>query len=159
MNSELCLQYSHFWRLFGRIVGDFDGEAWIKTGRKAGIPVRIAFHLLKSSKYYMKDAQITSFESGKAFDVNCETAPVDELPSIRDVVQCIKVFTKKSDEWISGMDLSATNNDFEWAGKTNLGVVLFLYKHNYFHIGELSSLLNESKKGEADDNFVKSLNE
>jgi hypothetical protein len=158
MNSEINIQYSHFWRLFERLVSEFDNESWIKTGRKAGIPVRLSFHILKSTKYYIKDFEMTKFASGKAFDINCETASINELPSIEDIVLCIKEFSKKTEGWIANIDLLKINNDFEWAGKTNLGLLLFVYKHNYYHLGELSSLLNEAKKGEVDDNFVKTLN-
>jgi hypothetical protein len=49
------------------------------------------------------------------------------------------------------------NKIFYWAGKTKLGLVLFLLRHTLHHIGELSSLLNESKNGVADDNWVKAL--
>jgi hypothetical protein len=63
----------------------------------------------------------------------------------------------KTEKWLSEMDFHAENRSFEWAGETKLGVVLFLLRHSVFHIGELSSLLNESKNGDAEDNYVKAL--
>jgi hypothetical protein len=53
------------------------------------------------------------------------------------------------------MDYSAKNTAFPWAGETRLGVVIFLLRHSLYHLGELSSLLNESKHGDAEDHYVK----
>jgi len=53
------------------------------------------------------------------------------------------------------MDYDAENLSFDWAGRTKLGVVIFLLRHNLYHIGELGSLLNESRNGEAEDNWIK----
>ena len=157
MNLELISQYSHIWRVFERLVNDFDDTSWIHTGRKATTPARLSFHILKATKYYIEDKSTIEFASGKSFDINCETANEEDLPSRSDVIACIKEFAKKTESWIVEMDICAVNQAFEWAGKTKLGVVLVLIKHSVYHLGELSSLLNESKNGEAEDNYVKAL--
>jgi hypothetical protein len=157
MNTELISQYAHIWRVFERLVADFDDVTWICTGRKAMTPVRLSFHILKATKYYLEDPSPMEFASGKSFDVNCETANEDALPARNDVILCIREFAQKTEGWIAEMDLHSANKAFEWAGKTKLGVVIFLLKHSVYHLGELSSLLNESKKGEAEDNYVKAL--
>ncbi len=157
MNTELISQYAHIWRVFERLVSDFDDAAWLHTGRKATTPVRLSFHILKATKYYLEDRSAAEFASGKPFEVNCETAEEAALPSRSDVIACIREFAKKTESWITGMDLSGANQAFEWAGKTKFGVVIFLLKHTVYHLGELSSLLNESRNGEAEDNYVKAL--
>lgn len=157
MNTELISQYSHIWRVFERLVNDFDDASWTCTGRKAGTPARLSFHILKATKYYIEDTTSIEFASGKSFDVNCETATEEALPSRGDIIHCIREFAGKTDTWIAGMDLSSVNKAFEWAGKTRMGVVIFLLKHSVYHLGELSSLLNESKNGEAQDNYVNAL--
>lgn len=157
MNSELMAQYAHIWRVFERLVDDFDDTAWFCTGRKANTPARLSFHILKATKYYIEDTSAIEFASGKSFDLNCETADEEALPSRSDIIHCIREFAKKTECWIAEMDLSSVNEAFEWAGKTKMGVVLFLLKHSVYHLGELSSLLNESKNGEAEDNYVKAL--
>jgi hypothetical protein len=157
MNTELISQYAHIWRLFERLVNDFDDTSWICTGRKATTPARLSFHILKSTKYYIEDTSTIEFASGKSFDVNCEIAREEALPSRNDIIQCIRELAKKTESWIAEMDLRSVNKAFEWAGKTRMGVVLFLLKHSVYHLGELSSLLNESRNGEAQDNFVNAL--
>ncbi len=157
MNAELISQYAHVWRVFERLVNDFDDTAWFCTGRKATTPVRLSFHILKATKYYIEDASVVEFASGKSFDINCENASEDALPSRNDVILCIREFAKKTESWIAAMDICAANQAFTWAGRTKLGVVIFLLKHSVYHLGELSSLLNESKNGEAEDNYVKAL--
>jgi hypothetical protein len=157
VNTELISQYSHIWRVFERLVNDFDDTAWIHAGRKATTPARLSFHILKATKYYLEDSSAVEFASGKSFDTNCETADEEALPSRSDVIICIKDFAKRTENWISEMDIYAINKAFEWTGKTKLGVVIFLLKHSVYHLGELSSLLNESRNGEAEDNYVKAL--
>lgn len=62
---------------------------------------------------------------------------------------------EKKEKWLTEVDYQAENKKFYWAGETQLGLVLFLLRHTLYHVGELSSLLNESKNGVADDNWVK----
>ncbi|MFZ6028334.1 MAG: hypothetical protein ACOYYS_11520 [Chloroflexota bacterium] len=157
MNAEFIQQYAHTWRVFERLVNGFDDEAWLRTGRKATIPVRLAFHILKATRYYTEDTTTVSFASGKSFEINCETAGEEELPSRADIVACIRELREKTACWLAGIDLAAKNEAFGWAGETKLGVALFLLRHNLFHIGELSSLLNESRHGDVEDHYVKAL--
>ena len=157
LNTELIAQYAHLWRVFERLVNDFDDTSWICTGRKATTPARLSFHILKATKYYLEDRSAIEFASGKSFEINCETANVEDLPSRRDVILCLREFARRTEIWLADMDVASANQAFEWAGKTKLGHVLFLLKHSLYHLGELSSLLNESKNGEAEDNYVKAL--
>jgi hypothetical protein len=157
MQNEFISQYSHTWRVFTRLVNDFDDAAWIDTGRNATIPVRLSFHILKATKYYIEDRSDIKFASGKAFDVNCETANEDELPSRQDILNCIDYFSRKTEKWLTEIDYMSTNEAFPWAGKTKLAVVIFLMRHSLYHLGELSSLLNESRNGNVEDNYVQAL--
>ena len=157
METEFIKQYEHTWRVFERIVKDFDNDAWIHTGRGTITPVRIAFHILKGVKYYIEDSTTLLFASGKSFESNWETAPDEDLPSQNDILVCINELQAKTEKWLTEMDFHAENRSFKWAGETKLGVVLFLLRHSVYHIGELSSLLNESKNGDAEDNYVKAL--
>ena len=157
METEFVEQYGHTWRVFKRIVKDFGRDAWIHTGRGAATPVRIALHILQGVKYYIEDSATTIFESGKSFECNSETAKEEELPSQNDILTCIDGLKVKTENWLSEMDFSAENKSFEWAGETKLGVVIFLLRHSLYHLGEISSLLNESKDGNAEDNYVKAL--
>jgi hypothetical protein len=79
----------------------------------------------------------------------------EELPSRDDVLACMNELEAKTDRWLSEMDFDAENLTFDWAGKTKLGVVIFLLRHSVYHIGELGSLLVQSKNGEVEDNWIK----
>jgi hypothetical protein len=157
MKAEFQKQYAHAWRVFERLVNDFDDAAWFAAGRRATRPARLSFHILKSTKYYLEDSSELRFASGKPFATDCEKAPDDALPSRADIADGIKLFAAKTDRWLSEMVYSAKNTAFPWAGESRLGVVIFLMKHSLYHLGELSSLLNESRNGDAEDNYVRAL--
>jgi hypothetical protein len=157
MKIEFIKQYAHTWRVFERIVQDFNNDAWFHTGRKTITPARLAFHILKAVKYYIEDATSILFASGKPFDNDWETAKEEDLPSQNDILVCINELEVKTQKWLSEMDYNSENKSFKWAGETKLGVVLFLLRHTLYHMGELSSLLNESKNGDVEDHYVKAL--
>jgi hypothetical protein len=157
MNNELMKQYAHIWRVFERLVDDFDDDAWLHTGRKTMVPARLSFHILKSTKYYMEDSSTMVFASGKSFENNPGDTPDADIPSRADIVACIGEFKEKTDAWLSAMNLQAKNEPFPWAGESKFSVALFLLRHTLFHIGELSTLLNESQNGDVEDHFVKAL--
>ena len=78
-----------------------------------------------------------------------------ELPTQDDILSCIEALRIKTEGWLSEIDESSENRAFPWAGRTQFGVIIFLLRHMLYHIGELSSLLNDSKSGEAADNWIK----
>lgn len=155
MKSEFIEQYGQTWRIFEGIVKDFDNDSWIQTGRGTNTPARISFHILQGVKFYIEDSSTIIFASGKRFERNWITVKEEELPSQNDILECINEMKVKTEIWLSEMNYNSENKAFDWAGKTKLGVVIFLLRHNLYHIGELSSLLNESKDGEAEDNWAK----
>jgi len=157
MKTEFIKQYAHTWRIFENIVKDFDQDAWIRTGRGAITPVRVAFHILQGVKYYIQDPVPMLFPSGKSFEGNCWEIVQEELPSQNDLLACMDELRDKTEKWLSEMDFGAKNESFEWAGQTKLGVVLFLLRHSVYHMGELGSLLSESRNGDVQDHYVKAL--
>lgn len=157
MNTELIQQYEHTWRIFARLVEAFDPDAWLHSGRGTITPARLAFHILKGVKFYIEERSTLVFASGKSFERDWETAKVEELPSQPDILTCIDDLRIKTKNWLAIMELSDANISFPWAGKTKLGLVLFLLRHTLYHLGELSSLLNESRDGDTEDHWVKAL--
>jgi hypothetical protein len=157
MKTEFISQFEHTWRVFERLVKKFDSEAWMHTGRGAITPARLSFHILQAVKGYIEDPFPVLFLSGKSFDCDWVTAQEEDLPSQDDILACIHELRGKTNQWLSELDFDCGNSAFPWAGKTRLGVVLFMLRHTLYHLGELSSLLNESKNGVVEDNYVKAL--
>jgi len=157
MKTEVIKQYAHTWRTFAGIVKDFDEDAWLHTGRGVILPVRIAFHILKATTYYLEDTSTVLLAAGKPFDGNWETLEKGDRPTQDDILAGIEVLQAKTEQWLSDMDFEAENKAFGWAGATKFGVALFLLRHTLYHIGELNALLEESKNGKAEDHFVKTL--
>ncbi|MEJ2562516.1 MAG: hypothetical protein P8Z42_07485 [Anaerolineales bacterium] len=154
MQDEFVKQYEHSWRVFEKIVEAFDEETWLHTGRKSYTPARIAFHILKAVQYYIEDKTITHFASGIQFEDEWDETGEGQLPTQDDVLSCIRYLREKTAFWLIGMDFEGKNTKFEWAGKTKMGVAIFLLRHSLFHLGELSSLLSEAKSGDVDDYFA-----
>jgi hypothetical protein len=119
------------------------------------VPARLAFHILKSTHYYIEIPSDIPLPSGRPFDVDWLEMDVSDLPLRSDILHALKVFRTKTGKWLSDMDLSARNTAFPWAGETKVGVVIFLLRHSLYHLGELNALLYESKGGKAEDNFIK----
>jgi hypothetical protein len=157
MKTELIKQYGHTWRVFERIVGNFDDVAWIRAGRGSCTPARLAFHILKATKYYLQESDATPFASGKSFEADWITAHDEDLPFRSDIQAAIAGWQAKTASWLSAMDLDAANTAFDWAGRNRFGVALFLLRHSLYHLGELSSILNESRNGNVEDIYVKAL--
>jgi len=157
MKEEFIRQYSHAWDMFEGIVRDFDDEAWYESRRGVIAPSRIAFHILQSVRYYIEDRSTVELPSGKSFETDWRAAEPEDLPTRKDIVSCIYDFSEKTERWITGKDLAGMNRTFSHAGKTGLGVILYLLKHNLYHIGELNTLLNESRDGKVEDNWTKAL--
>ncbi len=157
MKTEFIQQYAHTWRTLAGIVKDFDRETWLHYGCGTMTPARDTFHLLQGVKYYIEESSITTFVSGKSFDNHCGTISEDLLPSQADVLACIDELQNRTEAWLSNMDFAAENTAFTWTGTTQCSVALFLLRHMLYHVGELSSMLNESKHGVAEDNWVKAL--
>ena len=155
--NEFVQQYGHTWRVFERLVKDFDAEDWLQTGRGAITPARLALHILLGTQYYLDDKTAFQYPSGKPFEIEWETIKTDDLPSQNDILEFIRETMEKTEKWLFDLEYGAENKSFPWAGETQLGVVIFLLRHNLFHIGELSSLLNESKDGVVQDHYVKAL--
>jgi len=157
MENEYVKQNEHTWRVFERLVRDFDPAAWLHTGRGAITPARLSLHILQSTRYYMQAPSPVGFSSGKNFECDWVATPDGDLPSREDILDCIEEMKDISKRWLCEMNLDAENIAFPWAGKTSTGVVIFMLRHSLFHIGELSSLLNESKNGVVDDHYVLAL--
>ena len=61
VKTEFIKQYGHTWRVFERIVKDFDKDAWRHTGRGTITPVRLAFHILQGVKYYIENSMFNIY--------------------------------------------------------------------------------------------------
>ena len=155
ISKELIQQYTHSWRVFTAVVKEFDQDAWLHGGRKNYTPARLSLHILQSSRFYLSDTSTLMLASGRPFSEKCWEIPENDLPSQMEIIDLITNFAAKTEKWLVDTDLDAPNKDFPWAGETQLGVAVFTLRHFLFHLGELSSLLNESRNGDVDDLYVK----
>ncbi len=157
MKTELIDQYAHTWRVLAGVIRDFEPEAWKHTGRGRILPVRIAFHILQATTYYIGDTSTPLLVDGKPFAGDWESVAEVDLPTQAELLSALDAVRASTESWLSEIDLNAENTAFGWAGATQFGVVLFLLRHTLYHLGELNALLEESQHGKAADNFVKAL--
>lgn len=154
MKEEILNQFNHTWKMFFKMVNDFDEESWTITGCTYIIPARIAYHIIGGVNFYIGNETIEKFLSGKNNDWNWEHALVENLPTKEDIIDFIHIYKVKTDNWINNIDIDAINTKFEWTGKTNISVIMFLLRHMEYHIGELNLLLHISTNGKAKDNWI-----
>ena len=159
MREELVRQYNHAWKMFHKMVEDFDDDSWLTAGCGYIRPARIAYHIIGGVNYYIEEQSPVALVSGKRNDWNWELGRPEDLPTRDDIRDLIHVYKKKTDRWINSIDLEAPNTTFSWAGPSTLSVVLFLLRHMEYHIGELNLLLHLSNGGKANDNWVRALEE
>jgi hypothetical protein len=157
MKTDFIKQYAHTWRVMAGVVKEFDPDAWLHAGRGVNTPARLSWHILQAAKNYMQDPSPLVFPSGRPSQGKPSEGMEEDLPTQADIAACIAALQESTVCWLSEIDYDCENSDFPWAGETKLGVVLFLLRHSLFHIGELSSILNESKNGDVEDIYVKVL--
>lgn len=159
MKEELLNQYSHAWKMFYRMVEDFDQASWTETGCSYIVPARISYHIIGGVNYYTENGRALTLPSGRAHDWNWEHGPIDGLPTRGDILSLIRSYKAIADDWIRAMDLEAANEKFPYTGKNRASVAMFLLRHMEYHVGELNLLLHISKGGRANDNWIRAFEE
>jgi hypothetical protein len=155
MAREFTRQYRHAFRVFEALVNEFDENSWNTIGRKRYTPARISYHILHSIKYYLEDASDLPLPSKRDFEMDWEKTPARDLLPQDEIIYCIQEIQQRTEYWLLHLEYEQQNTSFEWAGETKLGIALFSLRHFLYHLGEVSSLLNESKGGDVDDIYVK----
>jgi len=154
INNEIKTKYAKTWKLFIRLVRDFNEDTWLYTGRMNYVPARLSLHILQSAAYYIQASSLKPLSSGIPFTKDCWGLAETELPARDVILDYIEGIKGETDAWLDRTDLGGENNSFEWTGNTNLAVILFSFQHSMFHLGELCSLLNESKNGGVEDHYI-----
>lgn len=154
MKENYIKQFEQFYRMFTDIVNGFSDEAWVSSGHKLTVPQKLSFHILQSTKYYMSD--ISKFEDCGGHDGLCHDYKIESDFTIRkeEITLNIKKQFDIMKKWIEDLDLTTKNGNFPWTGNDIESVVLFISRHNYYHLGELNCLLNEQLLGDGDDYFA-----
>jgi hypothetical protein len=156
MKANIAKQFEQFFRMFERVVEDYDDRSWNQSGHGITVPTNLSFHILQSIKYY-------SYNTAGFARVGCEELSHDYKAMERmvvaqaDILANIRSLKPQLLAWIDSIDLDAENPDFKWTGCDMESVVIFIIRHSYFHLGELNALLNEQKNGEAEDHFANNI--
>jgi hypothetical protein len=150
VKNEFKAQMDPSWKMYDAIINHLDDRAWTSEGTGYVVPVRVAIHVPVSIEYYIGHA--SDFRS--RYEPAWTTFDLSEAPSRLDTLHHAHVVRAALDEWIANVDPDAENTQFEWAGKTQLGVVLFIVRHTMYHIGELNALLYQSHAGKIGDPWM-----
>ena len=92
MNTEFLKQYHHTWNILEGIITDFDDSAWTALGRGYLVPARLAYHILRSTQYYIQDDAGIILPSGRAFDGDWLAMDVAELFTRADILHALVEF-------------------------------------------------------------------
>ncbi len=159
MRETLINQYNHTWKMFYKMVNDFDTVSWTDIGCSYITPARIAYHIIGGVDYYTENDNRVNLTSGKELNWKWDTASTNDLPTQTDINQLIHYYKGIADNWIRNCDFLSNNDKFTWTGSNNISIVYVLLRHMEYHIGELNLLLHISKSGNANDNWIKAFDE
>jgi len=157
MKKELVNQYSHLWRTYRSICKDFDPEAWKTLGFGLTQADRLALHILQSTIFYIEGKTPLVCSDGSLIETHSSEIGNEDLPDLENILFILNTVEKKTESWIRNMELEKKNDEFPWTGENALSVVLFLLRHNQYHLGEMNALLNEQLSGKSEDHFANQL--
>jgi hypothetical protein len=148
--------FEQFFRMIRDIVGEFTDESWFASGHKLTRPPLLAYHILKSTKYYTADSGEFLRADGTALASDYQAAEADRITR-GEILANLERHEAALKDWILRTELGAGNEKYPWTGKDMESVLLFIVRHGYFHLGEMSALLNETLAGDAADNFAQNI--
>lgn len=148
--------FEQFYRIIRDIVGEFTDESWFESGHKLTKPPLLAYHILKSTKYYTGDSGAFLREDGTELASDYQATEGDRITR-GEILANLERHEAALKAWILRTDLAAGNEAYPWTGKDMESVLLFIVRHGYFHLGEMSALLNETLEGDASDNFARNI--
>ena len=151
VKEEFSAQFDQTWSIFTEIVGSFPDDSWTSYGVGYVVPARVAYHALLGVEYYIEYKSNWGNRTGRDWSSMATTL----LPSQEDIQEYAEDLSTSLNQWLSRLDLDAENKRFEWAGKTQSGVLIFLLRHTMYHIGELNGLLYALTDGTIDDMWMK----
>ncbi len=156
MKENISKQFEQFFRMFSDIVNEHCDGAWETMGHGLTTSKKLSFHILKSIKYYIKDTSSFVMQNGKTLPCDYEMDDAFDV-SRKEISENIRRQKAILETWIDALAFEEKNEAYPWTGPDMESVVIFLIRHSYFHLGELSALLNEYKEGKAEDNFAKNI--
>ncbi len=153
MNNNIHKQFEQFFRMFNNIVNDFDDYSWNHSGHCLTVPTRLSWHILQSIKYYSNDKSDFVFRNSN--NITHDYKYNNQFQILQsDIISNSEIQKNYIVKWINEIDLSSINEQYKWTGNDLESVVIFIIRHNYFHLGELNALLNEYLGGKAKDHFA-----
>lgn len=140
-------QFTHFWNHFALVVEQFHGYDWRNKGAGLTKPDRLAYHIFKTTRRYVKDEGALSFGSGRSFDLE----EAELRPSREEILSLVDYFRDLCCQWVEGMVLYEEGVPVPQAGAARFSEVLLLLRHSAFHLGEMEGILNEAQFGKTPD--------
>lgn len=154
MKNLLNKQFEQFWRIFIYISEDFNEKSWSSSGHGMTMPMKLAYHIVHSIRYYIGDEKDLTLSTGRKYKYEMERVDESNYLYREEIIELIKITEKNVQEWLKTIALDESNTNYPWTGKDVTSVVLFIIRHSYFHLGEMNGLLNESIAGKAKDSFA-----
>jgi hypothetical protein len=148
--------FEQVFRMMRDIVSEFTDESWFASGHKLTRPPLLAYHILKSTKYYTADPGEFIRRDGTALAADYQATESDRITR-SEILANLERHEASLQSWTRGTELGASNEKYPWTGKDMESVLLFIMRHGYFHLGEMSALLNETLAGDASDNFANNI--
>ena len=132
--------------LTGAVLDDFSGEDWWKSFEGSNPAIWILGHVLGSRRHLAKELgmDVAPGEEDKVFDMGTDPA---DLPKDLDPAAILEAYhdlNARMMEHLEGIDVATLeepiDSDYPTMPKTRLGALQFLFLHECYHVGQLSSI-------------------
>ena len=146
----LSQEYQRSWHILRQAIGSISDEYWITTAKEWSFSWTV-YHIIETADFYSQNTP-ENMEWGKNAGINWETDTDEIINQKKSQItkkhllkyletienRVIKLFEDINDDGLFGTD------GFNGGTLVILEKLLYLLRHNMFHIGELNKVLRDS---------------
>lgn len=144
MDDDVLLTQSvsdHFSRMTSQLrqaISAFPEKEWRKADTRYQRPAGLALHIIETIDFYTSGLSGDDFPWGERLGgTDWEAEDNNTLPGQEDLLIYLEDMEARLRGWLEETELSTREILHPWAGKTLLGLALYVLRHSQHHLGEL----------------------
>ena len=141
--DQLIDQLGRTWQELRDAIVKTPAEEWRQGATDYLIPARLAYHVLFVADMYATPMGYEEYKPHRRYKIDWE-GPAEAMPNREDLFTMINETEVNVKQWLLDLGdegLLEEETQYPWTGERKLGRVLYLLRHNQWHIGELNAIL------------------